>query len=95
MMPINYSKTPGDESASSYATHRITALTTHFSGEQSKIALAETDFYDHSQLYFSVYDRKEDGEIAMAMKRVHIQLPEDEIMSPMRRGTGFGRVMEG
>lgn len=55
-----------------HASHQITALTTHFSGEQSKIAMAETDFYDQSQLYFSVYDRKEDGDIVMVMKRVQI-----------------------
>ena len=44
--------------------------------------MAESDFYDPSHLYFSIYERKEDGEITYTVKRTRIELPEDEMVSP-------------
>ena len=62
-------------------SQKITALTTHYSGDCSHIAMAEQDFYNPSHLYFTIYDVQDDGEIKPSVKRVRIELPEEELAS--------------
>ena len=67
-------------------SHNITAIASHYSGDLSRVAMAEQDFYDPSQLYFSIYEVKEGNICKMLSPRIRIDLPEDEVSSPGRLG---------
>ena len=46
------------------------------------IAMAESDFYDPSQLYFSVFEVGEGNEVRLQMPRAKIDMPEEDMTSP-------------
>lgn len=46
--------------------------------------MAESDFYDPSQLYFSVFEVFEANEIRLVVSRVKIEMPEEDPISPSR-----------
>ena len=60
----------------------MTAIASHFSDNLSRIALAESDLYDPSLLYFSIYDVTEGNQVRLLTPRVKIDLPEYEHGSP-------------
>ena len=64
------------------ASHRVTAVAAHFSGESSRIAMAEQDFHDPSLLYFSVFEITEGNNIRVLTPRIRIDVPDEEVVSP-------------
>ena len=65
--------------------HQVTALATHFSGDQSRIAMAESDFNDPSQLYFSIFDVNDDCQARPLFRRVRIDLPNEDMVEDEMR----------
>ena len=73
--------------------HQITALATHFSDGQSRIAMAESDYTDPSELYFSIYEVNDQCEFRCVAERVKVELPEEDMVSP--RPSDLEHILKG